>query len=291
MGRHQYAKDYKVTVGHQGQRKTYYDHDSREGDGRESSGPPQRGNNKVWRRGDRRVSFNDRGRGGGVAKRSGGRGGGRPRFDTSRAAALLENDQDMRGGPSIQAGRARPASRSLRSKYRGLRTGRGGISDRNRFVSLAPLSSDNVTKIQEAMNKRYNPATKALDLENFGADSTFGGSSAATGKLSDDRVMQCVVDTIGQHLSDLEAINVSNNHLRSLKTFSKLVDKAPRIKILYMEHNKLGHSKELDNISKLTLLDLKLDGNPFIGNFKDGTHYSRFEFCLHTYLIYYLSLS
>jgi hypothetical protein len=107
-------------------------------------------------------------------------------------------------------------------------------------VSLAPLSSDNVTKIQEAMNKRYNPATKALDLENFGADSTFGGSSAATGKLSDDRVMQCVVDTIGQHLSDLEAINVSNNHLRSLKTFSKLVDKAPRIKILYMEHNKVS---------------------------------------------------
>ena len=58
--------------------------------------------------------------------------------------------------------------------------------------------------------------------------------------------------------------------------FSKIVDKAPNLKILYLDQNKLLHSRELDNISKLSIRELKLDGNPFTGNFKDGTDYSRY---------------
>ena len=56
--------------------------------------------------------------------------------------------------------------------------------------------------------------------------------------------------------------------------FSKIVDKAPNIRILYLDENKLAHSKELDNISKLALRELKLDGNPFTANFQDGSDYS-----------------
>ena len=65
--------------------------------------------NRVWRKGEsRRVSFNDRGGGGGAISKK--RGGNRPRVDSSRLAALLEDDEDMRGSSSSgQAGRARPA--------------------------------------------------------------------------------------------------------------------------------------------------------------------------------------
>ena len=104
--------------------------------------------------------------------------------------------------------------RGVRGKLRGYR----GIStDRGRFVKLAPLSNENKTQIQEAMDKRYVAGNKALDLSNFGADQAFGGSSGAIGKLSDERVMDVVIDTIGQHLADLEALSLTNNSLRTLR--------------------------------------------------------------------------
>jgi nuclear RNA export factor len=141
-------------------------------------------------------------------------------------------------------------------------------------VKAPPLSDDNKKQIREAMSKRYVPENKALDLSNFGADQTFGGSSGATGKLNDDRVMEVVIETIGVHLPDLEALSLTNNGLKTLRVLSKIVEKAPKIKVLYLDRNKLMQCKELDNVSKLNLNVLKLDGNPFLGNFKDGTDYS-----------------
>ena len=89
------------------------------------------------------------------------------------------------------------------------------------------------------MNDRYLPDSKALDLKNFKADNKFGGSSKAKGDLKNPKVMEFVLDTIGQHLQDLEALNLSNNGLKTLKTFSKIADKAPRLKILYLEDNEV----------------------------------------------------
>lgn len=61
---------------------------------------------RVWRRGDKRVSFQQRGT---ISKNRGG-GGNRGRIDVSRVArVIMENDDDM-AKPSIQAGRARPGS-------------------------------------------------------------------------------------------------------------------------------------------------------------------------------------
>jgi len=270
MGKHHYTKDVKVTLDNQGHRHSYYE-DSRGGHrGRGSV-------NRVWRRGDsRRVSFNDRGGGGGgggggISKK---RGGNRPRVDSSRLAALLEDDEDMRGSSSRdQAGRARPAMRGLRGKFS---RGRGGSLDLNRFRHFEPLSEENKSTIQEAMNARYVPESKALDLKNFKADNKFGGSSKANGDLKNPKVMEYVLDTIGQHLPDLEALNLSQNGLKNLKSFSKIVDKAPRLRILYLEDNDLVHSGELLSISTLPLIEIKLSGNPFVGNFKDGTHYARY---------------
>ena len=126
----------------------------------------------------------------------------------------------------------------MRGKYRG--GSRGIPIDRSRFVKLAPLSEDNKNVIKEAMNKRYGLANKALDLNNFGNDSAFGGSSGATGRLTDERVVECVLETIGEHLRDLEAVNLSNNGLRTLRVLGKIADKAPNIKILYLHQNKVS---------------------------------------------------
>jgi len=270
MGRHQYAKDVRVTVNEQGGRKSYYnDHDNRD-----SSSHSHRGGstNRVWRRGEggnKRVSFQKRG----VGKI--GRGGHK-KFDSNRlGAALREYDDDM-GGPSIRGGRARPATRAIRGKFRGTV---GGM-ERNRFVKITPLSDDNKKIIKEAMSERYNVANRALDLSNFGADAKFGGSSGAIGKLTDPRVVEAVLEIIGENLRDLNALNLSNNQLRYLRTYDKLADKAPNIEILYLEKNLMDKTRELDYFSRLKLLQLKLDGNPFLRNFTDGANYRRYSCCM-----------
>ena len=128
MGRHQYAKDVRVTVNEQGGRRSYYNgknngkrhffglsslrsvenYISLDHDNRDSSSHSHRGGstNRVWRRGEggnKRVSFQKRGVG------KSGRGGHK-KFDSNRlGAALREYDDDM-GGPSIRGGRARPAT-------------------------------------------------------------------------------------------------------------------------------------------------------------------------------------
>lgn len=109
--------------------------------------------------------------------------------------------------------------------------------ERNRFVKITPLSDDNKKIIKEAMSERYNVANRALDLSNFGADAKFGGSSGAIGKLTDPRVVEAVLEIIGENLRDLNALNLSNNQLRYLRTYDKLADKAPNIEILYLEKN------------------------------------------------------
>ena len=135
MGRHQYVKEIKVTTTGQGQRTAYYgkpfnilfpqdhggliqnnllyttdQHDNRDARDNIRGGGASRGGgnpNRVWRRGDRRVSFNDRR--GGITKGTkfvrGGTRSDRPKL----AAAILENDEDMRVS-SYQRGRARPTT-------------------------------------------------------------------------------------------------------------------------------------------------------------------------------------
>ena len=88
------------------------------------------------------------------------------------------------------------------------------------------------------MNKRYNAHTKALDLEKFGSDPAFGGSSIKA-YLFEERIMNCVVETIKHYLADLEAVNLSCNNLFTLSHFGKVVEKAPHIKIIYLENNKV----------------------------------------------------
>jgi len=274
MGRHQYVKEIKVTTTGQGQRTAYYDqHDNRDARDNIRGGGASRGGgnpNRVWRRGDRRVSFNDRR--GGITKGTkfvrGGTRSDRPKL----AAAILENDEDMRVS-SYQRGRARPTTRGRGRYIRGSMRNNPSIDRVPRFVTLAPLSDENKKLIQEAMNNNYNVENKALNLEKFGKDPHFGGSSGAIGKLTHSGVVEVILDTIGTHLPDLRYLSLADNQLKSLNDFSKLHEKAPNIHTLYLQKNHIFRHKELDHITQLRLTELKLDGNPMVANFRDGTHF------------------
>jgi len=274
MGRHQYVKEIKVTTTGQGQRTAFYDqHDNRDArDNIRGSGASRGGGNpnRVWRRGDRRVSFNDRR--GGISKGTKFNRGGTRTDRPKLAAAILENDEDMRVS-SYQRGRARPAMRGRGRYIRGSMRNNSSIDRAPRFVKFAPLSDENKKLIMEAMNEKYNSETKALNLESFGTNKHFGGSSGAIGKLTHSGVVEVILDTIGTHLSDLRYLSLADNQLKFLKDFSKLHEKAPNIHTLHLQKNQIIHSKHLDDISQLRLTDLCLDGNPMVANFKDGAHF------------------
>ena len=116
-----------------------------------------------------------------------------------------------------------------------------------RFVTLAPLSDENKKLIQEAMNNNYNVENKALNLEKFGKDPHFGGSSGAIGKLTHSGVVEVILDTIGTHLPDLRYLSLADNQLKSLNDFSKLHEKAPNIHTLYLQKNHVSNIIFSDN--------------------------------------------
>ena len=84
-------------------------------------------------------------------------------------------------------------------------------------------------------------APKTLNLESFGTNKHFGGSSGAIGKLTHSGVVEVILDTIGTHLSDLRYLSLADNQLKFLKDFSKLHEKAPNIHTLHLQKNQVSY--------------------------------------------------
>ena len=129
-----------------------------------------------------------------------------------------------------------------RGRYlRGSMRNNASIDRVPRFVKFAPLSDENKKLILEAMNEKYNTETKALNLESFGTNKHFGGSSGAIGKLTHSGVVEVILDTIGTHLSDLRYLSLADNQLKFLKDFSKLHEKAPNVHTLHLQKNQVSY--------------------------------------------------
>ena len=88
---------------------------------------------------------------------------------------------------------------------------------------------------------KWSAETKALNLESFGTNKHFGGSSGAIGKLTHSGVVEVILDTIGTHLSDLRYLSLADNQLKFLKDFSKLHEKAPNIHTLHLQKNQVSY--------------------------------------------------
>jgi len=129
MGRNQYGRNnFRVTVGQTGGRKTFYQHDNRDNEEGYHGGPSaQRGHgtNRVWRKGDKHVQFNENRhlgvstggpRGRGIRKKF----RGTDRSLATRLGPIAEDDTTHR---HPNAGRARPlpgTTRGSRGRGRGM---------------------------------------------------------------------------------------------------------------------------------------------------------------------------
>lgn len=92
-------------------------------------------------------------------------------------------------------------------------------------------------RMRLAMAKRYNAATKAMDLTKFHSDGDLGDCFCA---LFRPPVMLAAIDIIAENIPDLEALNLEGNKIYAMDHFKCLATKLPNLKILHMANNKVS---------------------------------------------------
>ncbi|XP_018319322.1 nuclear RNA export factor 1 isoform X2 [Agrilus planipennis] len=125
-------------------------------------------------------------------------------------------------------------------------------------------------KMKLAMAKRYNAATRALDLTKFHADPDLQDVFCA---LFKPIILLTAIDIISVNIPDLEALNLYDNRIHVLSHLKKLNTKLPNLKILHIGNNKIKDISMLDALSGLPLVDVVLDGNPLCDKYKNQETY------------------
>lgn len=93
-----------------------------------------------------------------------------------------------------------------------------------------------VERMKLAMVKRYNVATKALDLTKFHSDPDLLDIFCALFRPS---FMTQAFKIIGENIPQLEALNLNDNKINLMTHFQELATKVPNLKILYLGKNKV----------------------------------------------------
>lgn len=128
-------------------------------------------------------------------------------------------------------------------------------------------------RMKLAMAKRYNAATKALDLTKFHADPDLRDIFCA---LFRPTIMLTAIDIISENIPDLEALNLADNRIHLLEHFKCLHRKLPNLKILHMANNRITAIISLDALKGLPIVDLVLEGNPVKERFNNESGYVRY---------------
>lgn len=104
--------------------------------------------------------------------------------------------------------------------------------------SVPPVTIDANLKemMKRAMETRYSPATRALDLTKFHSDPQLRDVFCG---LSRPPILLAAADLIAQYIPDLEALNLDGNKIYNLDHFKHLLNKLPNLKILYLANNKV----------------------------------------------------
>jgi len=73
-----------------------------------------------------------------------------------------------------------------------------------------------------------------------------------------------VMSIIGENIPEVTAVDLSDNKMLNLDNMQELVKKAPNINIVHLANNRLREAKTLEKLKGLKLIELKLEGNPFV---------------------------
>lgn len=117
-------------------------------------------------------------------------------------------------------------------------------SDGFKMIIKVNIGSPNITvnpqlkeKIKNAMGKRYNAAAKALNLQRFHTDPDFKDTFCA---LAKPPVLLAVMEIISKNIPEIEALDISNNHIHVFAFLKQVVKELKNLRILHMGNNKVS---------------------------------------------------
>lgn len=168
------------------------------------------------------------------------------------------------------------------------------------LTSKAPLPCANLddrvnAAIKIAMSGRYDVNSKVMNLANFAQAEEFKRQGLFI-TISKANVLRTVVQVISENTPDLVALNLRENKMNFLEALRPLAEKCPSLKALDLSKNKVRWKNlktlsswtnffvclqihvfaEIKNLSNLDLIELVLEGNPFIDDFPSHATYIRF---------------
>lgn len=131
------------------------------------------------------------------------------------------------------------------------------------------LNDDTRQILKECLSKRYDVATKALNLSDMFHDEVLNASNVQC-ILSRHSMASGIVRLIGENCPEVQSLDLSNNRLRSLDGFKDLAKHTSNLKHLKISNNQLRSVEDLDKIKMLSqLVTIELDGNPLCDIFQD----------------------
>lgn len=105
------------------------------------------------------------------------------------------------------------------------------------YPNVVDVSSNTKEKIKLVMAKRYNAATKALDLTKFHADPNLQDQFCA---LFKPVILQAVCNVIKENIPEIEAINLQDNRLQVLGHVRNSMKVLKHLKVLHLGNNKVS---------------------------------------------------
>ncbi|KAL6434115.1 hypothetical protein ACFW04_005925 [Cataglyphis niger] len=115
-------------------------------------------------------------------------------------------------------------------------------------------------RLKQVVSKRYIQETNALDLSKFHQDPDLIDDYCCA--LFRPSILMTVLNIVGEHMPNLEILNLENNKLHNIDKLSELNKKFTKLKILHIGDNKIKDIYQVDAIKDLKLEELKLTGNP-----------------------------
>lgn len=141
-----------------------------------------------------------------------------------------------------------------------------------------PLSSRNLVTeenkkiIQQVIEKCYNPQVRSLNLEKFHEHEEFTGNYFG---LYRQPIQAATADIIVENIPELEALNLNENKLNIIDRLKIFRIGLKQLKVLYLANNNIAMFNSLDVFIGLPLIEMYLEGNPFIEAFESHDSYVR----------------
>lgn len=104
------------------------------------------------------------------------------------------------------------------------------------------INADLKEKIKVVMGKRYNAAAKALNLQRFHSDPDLKDTFCA---LAKPPILVAVMDIIAKNIPEIQALDISHNHIQMFAFLKSTIQELKNLKILYMGNNKVKRNLSL----------------------------------------------